>query len=85
MLSNGSELRLVRVVARVGALVLKAVAADRDQMFDAERREVCQRLLGGIPGLLPPWRSGRPESLGRRGEPAACASQRDWFGWCAAR
>src|SRR5262249_1794462 len=59
-------------------------AADRDQMFDAERREVRQRLLGDIPGPLPLDAPGSRKVLG--GEVAGSLRILEgWFGRCAAR
>jgi hypothetical protein len=48
---NGNDLDAEFV--ELGRIAERVVAADRDQMFDAERREVRQRVLGDIPGLLP--------------------------------
>jgi hypothetical protein len=59
---NGNDLDAEFV--ELGRIAERVVAADRDQMFDAERREVRQHLLGDIPGLLPLGAQGGRKVLG---------------------
>jgi len=49
-LRNGDDLDAEFV--ELGRIAERVIAADGDQVFDAERREVRQHLLGDVPGLV---------------------------------